>query len=125
MAGKEQNGFAVSDRGACLTGASLHFGSGGAFRGSGRIVRVLARQNGLWPGGEITTAAHHDRNDSLHLPGSPCTGLRLCVQPRCREHSGFSAGSYRDVSRVARINDVLWSVCFWTTVSALIGELDN
>ena len=34
------------------------------------------------------------------------------MSPRCDEHSGFSAGSYRDVSRVARINAELWADLF-------------
>ena len=32
--------------------------------------------------------------------------------PRCPFHAGFSAGSYRDVSRVAAVDERLWSRLF-------------
>ena len=47
------------------------------------------------------------------------------MSPRCREHKGFSAGSYRDVSRVANINDVLWSRLFLDNQKDLVDELDE
>ena len=47
------------------------------------------------------------------------------TSPRCRDHQGFSAGSYRDVSRVANINHVLWSRLFLDNREALTAELDE
>ena len=47
------------------------------------------------------------------------------LSPRCPEHKGFSAGSYRDVSRVANINDELWSRLFLDNREALVEELDE
>ncbi len=47
------------------------------------------------------------------------------MSPRCPEHQGFSAGSYRDVSRVASINDALWSRLFLDNREALVEELDQ
>ena len=47
------------------------------------------------------------------------------MSPRCREHQGFSAGSYRDVSRVALINDELWSRLFLDNREALLREIDT
>ena len=46
------------------------------------------------------------------------------MSPCCPQHNGFSAGSYRDVSRVARINEVLWTELFLDNADALTGELD-
>lgn len=37
----------------------------------------------------------------------------------------FSAGSYRDVSRVATINDEMWCELFLANRTALLGELDG
>ena len=34
------------------------------------------------------------------------------LSPSCPNHNGFSAGSYRDVSRVANINAGLWAELF-------------
>ena len=47
------------------------------------------------------------------------------MSPRCDEHSGFSAGSYRDVSRVARINAELWADLFLSNREELTDELSE
>ena len=44
--------------------------------------------------------------------------------PCCPKHNGFSAGSYRDVSRVARINETLWTELFLENRGPLCEELD-
>lgn len=44
--------------------------------------------------------------------------------PQCLNHRGFSAGSYRDVSRVARLNEHLWAELFLQNSDALTEELD-
>lgn len=40
-------------------------------------------------------------------------------------HSGYSAGSYRDVSRVARINADMWADLFIDNKKALVAEIDD
>lgn len=47
------------------------------------------------------------------------------MSPRCDEHSGFSAGSYRDVSRVARINAELWADLFLANREELADETEE
>lgn len=44
--------------------------------------------------------------------------------PQCLKHVGFSAGSYRDVSRVARLNEHLWAELFLQNSDALTEELE-
>ena len=45
------------------------------------------------------------------------------LSPSCPNHKGFSAGSYRDVSRVANINPKLWSELFLENREPLLEEL--
>ena len=45
------------------------------------------------------------------------------LSPCCPNHQGFSAGSYRDVSRVANINSRLWSELFLENREPLLEEL--
>ena len=47
------------------------------------------------------------------------------LSPCCPNHKGFSAGSYKDVSRVANINATLWSELFLENRDPLIKELDT
>ena len=46
------------------------------------------------------------------------------LSPQCKNHNGFSAGSYRDVSRVANINAPLWAELFLENRQPLSAELD-
>ena len=47
------------------------------------------------------------------------------MSPCCPRHKGFSAGSYRDVSRVANINEELWSELFLDNAAPLSAELET
>ena len=40
-------------------------------------------------------------------------------------HAGYSAGSYRDVSRVARINADMWTELFIDNKEPLVREIDD
>ena len=41
------------------------------------------------------------------------------------KHFGFSAGSFKDVSRVAKINEILWTELFIDNKVALCEEIDS
>ncbi len=45
--------------------------------------------------------------------------------PTAREHKGFSAGSYRDMTRVAWLNEQMWTELFFENAEPLIYELDT
>lgn len=44
--------------------------------------------------------------------------------PTAREHDGFSAGSYKDLTRVAWLNETMWTELFLENREHLINELD-
>lgn len=44
--------------------------------------------------------------------------------PTAKEHSGFSAGSYKDLTRVAWLNETMWTELFMENKDNLIKELD-
>ena len=46
------------------------------------------------------------------------------MSPKNKKHYGFSAGSYRDVSRVANINEILWTELFISNKGPLTVELE-
>ncbi len=45
--------------------------------------------------------------------------------PNSRNHTGFSAGSYKDMTRVAWLNPVMWTQLFLENKDHLIFEIDN
>jgi len=45
--------------------------------------------------------------------------------PTAQEHKGFSAGSYKDLTRVAWLNEAMWSELFLENKEPLLFELDT
>ena len=45
--------------------------------------------------------------------------------PTARKHRGFSAGSYKDMTRVAWLNEDMWTEIFMENKDNLIYELDT
>lgn len=123
MAGKELSGFAASDAGI-FAGASYLVAPCSAPEWAVERVAGLAIDMGF---GQIvmTTPEQHDRVIAFTSQVPHVLACSYVMSPRCREHKGFSAGSYRDVSRVANINDVLWSRLFLDNRDALTTELDE
>ena len=44
--------------------------------------------------------------------------------PAARSHRGFSAGSFADLTRVARLNEDMWTELFFDNREALLPELE-
>lgn len=123
MAGKEQSGFGASDP-SIFIGASYILVPGKASPEAVAVVENLARQMGF---GRVVhvTPQEHDRNIAYTSQVPHVLACAYVLSPRCREHQGFSAGSYRDVSRVANINDALWTGLFLDNRECLVEELDQ
>ena len=45
--------------------------------------------------------------------------------PNSRVHKGFSAGSYKDLTRVARLNPRMWTELFMENKENLVNEIDG
>jgi prephenate dehydrogenase len=123
MAGKERSGFAASDP-SIFVGASYILVDTGAPDWAMVLVRERAEEMGF---GRVvrTTPARHDQMIAFTSQLPHALACAYVMSPRCPEHQGFSAGSYRDVSRVANINDALWSRLFLDNQKALTQELDQ
>lgn len=123
MAGKEQNGFAASDADLFL-GASYLIVPCGAPQRAVDFLKAVAVELGFG-GTVVTTPEHHDRMIAFTSQLPHVLACAYVMSPRCPEHPGFSAGSYRDVSRVANINETLWAELFIDNKKPLTEELDE
>lgn len=123
MAGKERSGFSASDP-SIFVGASYLITPCGAPEWAVEEVSSLAKGMGF---GRVvlTTPEKHDQIIAFTSQVPHVLACAYVMSPRCREHQGFSAGSYRDVSRVALINDELWSRLFLDNREALLREIDT
>lgn len=123
MAGKEKNGFGASDANL-FTGASYILVPCGAPPEAVERMRQCALKLCFARTVE-TTPEEHDRVIAFTSQLPHVLACAYVMSPQCPKHRGFSAGSYRDVSRVANINEVLWSELFLDNRDALVEELDT
>lgn len=73
----------------------------------------------------VTDAATHDRVIGFTSQMAHIVSNAFIKSPTAREHKGFSAGSYRDLTRVAWLNETMWTELFLENRENLIFELDT
>ena len=73
----------------------------------------------------VTTPEHHDEMIAFTSQIAHVLACSYVLSPLAPMYSGYSAGSYRDVSRVARINADMWADLFIDNKKALVAEIDD
>lgn len=71
------------------------------------------------------TAVEHDRRIAFTSQMAHVVSNAFIKSPTARAHDGFSAGSYRDLTRVAWLNPDMWAELFLENREALLFELDT
>ena len=73
----------------------------------------------------VTTAQDHDRMIAFTSQMPHILSNAFIKSPTATEHKGFSAGSYRDLTRVAWLNAGMWTELFLENRENLLFELDQ
>lgn len=73
----------------------------------------------------VTTPEHHDEMIAFTSQIAHVLACSYVLSPLAPYHAGYSAGSYRDVSRVARINADMWTELFIANNEPLVREIDD
>ncbi|MCI6646409.1 MAG: prephenate dehydrogenase [Oscillospiraceae bacterium] len=73
----------------------------------------------------ITTAENHDRMIAFSSQMAHVVSNAFVKSPTAREHKGYSAGSYKDMTRVAWLNETMWAELFLDNQDYLLSELDT
>lgn len=123
MAGTEQSGFKHS--------------KANMFKGAAMIIvpprandiLLLDKVKGLLaPAGfgrmTVATAEKHDAMIAFTSQMAHLVSNAFIKSPTVLEHKGFSAGSYKDLTRVAWLNEQLWAELFLENRDHLLSELD-
>lgn len=124
MAGKEKSGFANAED-------TLFFGASYILtppESTPPEVMERLREMVLSIGCKrvtVTTPEEHDRMIAFTSQLPHVLAGAYVKSPRCPDHNGYSAGSYRDVSRVATIDEKLWTQLFLLNKDNLCGEIDT
>ena len=72
-----------------------------------------------------TTPEEHDRIIAFTSQLAHVVSNAYVKSPSAKLHKGFSAGSYKDLTRVAKLNEVMWTELFLENRENLISEIDT
>ena len=73
----------------------------------------------------ITTPEHHDRMIAYTSQLCHIVSSAYIKSPSEMEHKGYSGGSYRDLTRVAYLNETMWTELFIENKKPLVAEIDE
>lgn len=73
----------------------------------------------------VTTAEHHDEMIAYTSQMCHILSNAYVKSPRAQMHKGYSAGSYLDLTRVAWLNEHMWTDLFLENRDYLLTELDQ
>ena len=89
----------------------------------GRIKELLS------PAGfsrfSVTTAEEHDEMIAFTSQLAHVVSNAYVKSPTARKHHGFSAGSYKDLTRVAWLNAPMWAELFMENKDNLLTEINS
>ena len=126
MAGTQFSGFAHS-RATMFKGAPMVVVPPSEVEGVERLELLTRLVELLGPCqfGSITyaTADEHDRMIAYTSQLAHVVSNAYVKSPTAQKHKGFSAGSYRDLTRVARLNAPMWTELFLANADNLSDEI--
>ena len=124
MAGRERSGVEFSDP-AVFSGANyIVTPTEKNTREAIRIARRLGDELGFARISELTPEAHDEMIAFL----SQLTHCIAVVLMNCNDSEGlekYTGDSFRDLTRIAKINDRMWSELFLMNKDALLAEMDR
>lgn len=74
---------------------------------------------------QITTASEHDKMIAFTSQLAHIVSSAYIKSPTALNHRGFSAGSYKDMTRVAKLNETMWTELFLSNREAITEEIDE
>lgn len=124
MAGKERWGYAYADDTLFENASMLLCPSKTATDAHIEQVKDLCDLAGF---GRVvcTTAEEHDKIIAYTSQLAHVVSGAYMKSETAERHDGFSAGSYRDLTRVAKLNESMWTELFLQNRENLIREIDE
>ncbi|MEG0829411.1 MAG: prephenate dehydrogenase [Anaerovoracaceae bacterium] len=87
-------------------------------------VKTLCTQIGF-TNIQIATASKHDEMIAFTSQLAHVVSSAYIKSPTALAHDGFSAGSYKDMTRVAKLNESMWTELFLDNKDYLVKEIDQ
>lgn len=124
MAGRERSGIEYSDDKVFIGANYIVTPTAKNTRPAIELCKKLGRELGFKHISEITPELH-DEMIAFLSQLTHCIAVALMTageNPRLRDYSG---DSFRDLTRIAKINDEMWSELFLLNRDALLREMDS
>lgn len=122
MAGLEHSGFTYAKKSLFNNASMILTPTKGPIE-SMSILKDLLTSIGF-TNIEISTPEEHDKRIAFTSQLAHVVSNAYIKSPSAREHTGFSAGSYKDLTRVAKLNENMWSELFLENSDNLVKEID-
>lgn len=74
---------------------------------------------------QVATPEEHDQMIAFTSQLAHVVSSAYIKSPTALHHNGFSAGSYRDLTRVAKLNENMWTELFLDNPDFLVQEIDE
>lgn len=124
MAGKERSGFVNADRTLFCRASYLIATTPHSDPVAVEQVKTLAADLGC-RGVVMTTPRDHDEIIAFTSQLPHVLAGAYVKSARCERQHGFTGGSYQDVSRVATVDENLWTDLFLLNKENLLTEIDD
>lgn len=124
MAGKEHFGFEFSD-GSLFIGANfIVTPTDETDKNSLLIVETLAKDMGF---GKIVESTPFDHDSIIAYTSqlAHVVSSAYVKSPTMQKEVGFSAGSFKDMTRIATLNESMWTSLFLSNKDCLVFEIDE
>ncbi len=73
----------------------------------------------------VTTPQNHDKIIAFTSQLAHVVSNAYVKSPQAKVHKGFSAGSYKDLTRVAKLNENMWAELFMENKDNLLFEIEH
>ena len=122
MAGLEHSGFTYAKK-TLFNNASMVFTpTKGPIESMSRLKDLFTAIG--FTNIQIATPEEHDKKIAFTSQLAHVVSNAYIKSPTAMEHMGFSAGSYKDLTRVAKLNEHMWTELFLENPENLTNEID-
>lgn len=123
MAGIEHSGFTYAKKSLFNNASMIFTATKGPIESMSRLKDLFTAIG--FTNIEITTPEEHDRLIAFTSQLAHVVSNAYIKSPTAQQHAGFSAGSYKDLTRVAKLNEDMWTELFLENPENLTYEIDT
>jgi len=124
MAGLEHSGFGHAKKALFSNASMVLIPSNGTPIATVEKIKKLCISIGF-TNIQISSPEEHDRMIAFTSQLAHIISSAYIKSGTARDHQGFSAGSYKDLSRVAKLNEKMWTELFIENADFLSEEIDG